>query len=75
VSTVSTKKCIQGGCKIGQGPWCRTCGMNTKEAKRREKIPLTMGTDGLMRKYLGIKGTEEAPQREAPGTKGGGTDG
>lgn len=54
MSRVSTEKCIQGGCKFRQGPWCKTCGFRPEEAERREKIPLTLGEDGLLRKYLGI---------------------
>lgn len=40
-------------CGSGKGYSCRKCGFNQAEALRRDKVSLTLGPDGLRRKYLG----------------------
>lgn len=47
-------QCLLACCRHGGGPWCKHCGWNVKEVERREAIPLTLGEDGLRRKYLGL---------------------
>lgn len=46
--------CLMGGCPFFTGYVnCLKCGFNRYEDTRRKKIPLTVGPDGLRRKYVG----------------------
>ena len=54
------RACIKLGCedwelRLLRGeacPDCDTCGFNAAEAERRKQIPLVLGEDGLLRKYI-----------------------
>ncbi len=51
--TISPKDfCILHGCHTGAGPWCNRCGFNRQEDERRRQLPLVMGDDGILRKYV-----------------------
>ena len=47
-------KCLQGGCSHHNDfKSCPRCGFNRDEDKRRKKLPMIKGEDGLLRKYVG----------------------
>lgn len=46
--------CLMGGCAHFLGyDHCKHCGFNKYEDRRRKRLPLIMGEDGLRRKYVG----------------------
>lgn len=51
--------CLAGGCKEFRGfAGCARCGFNKYEDRRRKRLPLVKGPDGLRRRYVGIKREE-----------------
>jgi hypothetical protein len=55
----------ENGCRWPGG--CATCGFDAAEAARRRAIPLTLGPDGLWRKYVGREreDTDERGEEQA----------
>ena len=48
--------CLAGSCTAFTNMEdCKRCGFNRDEDARRKTIPLTMGPDGLRRKYVGVR--------------------
>lgn len=61
-TTINPKEfCILKGCITGAGPWCTTCGWNTRDDDRRKRIPLVTDENGISRKHVGVptNGTDE----------------
>lgn len=49
------------GCGATGRKACAHCGFNAREAKRRKRLPLELGSDGLWRKVIRREKKEDKP--------------